>query len=173
MTEPTEIRAPVDAHPLLGMLPERERDRLASGAARLSFHPGQAICREGAASSSFFLLVDGRARVTRTRPNGSQEQVASLERTALFGLVGVMDGQRRSTTIAALTPCVCLSFPRGVLAVTDGDRALRLREILAAAMNEQLRVENLRLTGLVGDRAAAEVTLSGGWRLPAIEQGDA
>ena len=120
--------------------------------------PGEAICREGSAPTEWYLLTEGGGRVSRTRPDGGQELIARIEPGSIFGVVGILDGLRRSATVAALRPSVCLVFPSSLLgdsstAQTSGRLGLCLSELLCAALNQQLRAINQRLLGMAREAA--------------------
>lgn len=165
----------VAAHPLLRLVPEELRPRLLERVRVRPSGPGEAITREGREATRFYVLVSGTARVSCTRPDGGQERVARLVPGAFFGAVGPGDGGRRVATVAATSRAVCLEFPlellHGAPRSPDGRLSLVLREILAIALNHQLRAANLRLARLgrrlAGDSAEDEDGASeGGWVQP-------
>lgn len=160
-------REVLEEHPLFQRFSEAERARLLGDAQVREVFPGEAICREGSPANEWYLLIEGRARVSRTRPDGGQEIIAALEAGALFGVVGVLDNERRPATIAALQPGRCLVFSRGLLEA-EGRQSLCLAELLCMALNHQLRAVNQRLLGMARDADGAEGGGRdfGGWRQP-------
>ncbi len=158
-------------HPLFKTLSELERATLAERIDVRDLVPGEAICREASSATTWFLLIDGRARVSCTRPDGGQELIAWLEPEAIFGTVGVLDGLPRPATVAALQPSRCLVIPRTLLEVPEMDRlGLCLRELLCRALNDQLRAVNqcllIRARRTQGVTEPAGGRTFGGWRVP-------
>ena len=173
---PADIEAALAAHELFRRFDPAERVYLARRVRRRAVLPGEAICREGAAAVEWYLLVEGIARVSRTRPDAGQEFIARVLPGAIFGVVGVLNGGGRPATVAALQPSVCLVFPRSLLDGEDGERVagrlgLCLSELLCAALNQQLRALNQRLLGMArevtGQAPSAPRGGFGGWIGPA------
>lgn len=163
------------AHKLLGALTPEQRGMLAAQLTVRRLIPGEAITREGSVATRFYLLIDGGARVSRTRPDGGQEVLARLSPGALFGVLGVCDGLPRATTVAATAPSTCLIFSASLLNAAprspEARLALALREVVALAANHQLRAANRRLYSQ-GRRMYGEITMEpdiapeGGWHQP-------
>ncbi len=139
-------------HPLMGRVSPDLREFLIERAQVREVGPAEAICREGFTATAWFLMLAGEARVTRTRPDGGQEVLAHLLPGALFGLVGMLCGERRAATVAATEDAKVLEMPAALLRSESDDfsprLALELREILALSMTSQLRTMNRRLYGL-------------------------
>lgn len=158
-------------HPLLSRLSPEMRALLEGQVKLRELSPAEAITREGSVATRWYLLIEGQARVSRTRPNGAQEVLARLGPGALLGCVGLSDGRRRPTTIAAVGPARCLEFPRSLLQgeprSPQGRLALRLWEILGLAMSLQLRAANQRLY-VMGRRLQGHATDPGA---PPVDHG--
>lgn len=74
---------------------------------RLEFQPGEVVLAEGEPSTSVFVIVSGRVRVTR----GSADRVAEIARLGegtLLGETGVITGRPRNATITAIEPTAVL-----------------------------------------------------------------
>ncbi|GEM_PF-1946349 len=166
----------LSGHPLLGRMPPDQRELLLERSRIRELGPAEAICREGFTPTAWFVLLEGQARITRTRPDGAQEVLALLLPGALFGAVGLLCGERRSATAAALETARVLEIPAELLHAESDDLsprlALELREILALSLTAQLRTMNRRLVRLgrklLGESPSEErepEPLSG-WQLP-------
>lgn len=166
----------IDTNPLFSALSADERESLCQRLEEISYQPLEAICREGRPPSGWFLLLAGRVRISRTRPDGGQELIAWLEPGAMFGTAGMLDGLTRPTTAAAAEPSRCLRFPRALLEPENGAEHLNLclREILCRALNDQLRAANHRLLSQArraqGDAPPTSDRIFGGWRVPTEEK---
>jgi len=158
----------LEGHDLFQRFSVNERALLLDSVDVREVFPGEAICREGTPANEWYLLIEGSARVTRTRPDGGQERIAALANGALFGVVGVLESGLRPSTVAALQPGRCLVFPRSLLE-GEGRLTLCLGELLCMALNHQLRAVNERLLGMARDADGPEVSRRtyGGWRQPA------
>jgi CRP-like cAMP-binding protein len=75
-----------------------------------SFNAGHRITLEGLRGCDFFIVVDGRARVSV-----DGWRVTTLHRGDFFGEVGVLVDGVRTATVSAETPLRCLVLPNGGL----------------------------------------------------------
>jgi CRP-like cAMP-binding protein len=76
------------------------------------YQPGDIILREGDPGRSFFVISEGRVRVYKTRTDGTELQLATLDEGAFFGEMAMLSGAPRTASIAAETETA-------VLEVTD------------------------------------------------------
>lgn len=97
----------------LRKVPETVTD-LAAGLEPKSYTPGQAIFKEGENGTELFLLIQGKAAVFKTTPDGELYKVVILtaENHAFFGEGGLLDTDARSASILAETDCTCLMLRR-------------------------------------------------------------
>ena len=71
---------------------------------KLSYHrhvPGQLIIREGEPGRSFFVIVEGKVRVFKSQPDGTEITLAHLGEGAFFGEMALLSGAPRAANIAA------------------------------------------------------------------------
>ena len=85
--------------PLFADLPKKHLRRLAHEADELAFTPGEQIVREGSLGETLFVVMEGRAKVTR---NG--RRVGELLPGDFFGELSTIDGGPRTASITAVTP---------------------------------------------------------------------
>jgi len=85
--------------PLFADLPKRHLQRLAREADELAFAAGEQIVREGSLGETVFVVMEGRAKVTR---NG--RRVGEVLPGDFFGELSAIDGGPRTASIAAVTP---------------------------------------------------------------------
>jgi len=108
------------------------------------FAPGEAVFREGDASSSCYVVRDGHARAIREHADGRQITLASFGPGDIFGELAMFDDERRSATVEAIDEL-------SVLAILGADMRRLMREHaeiavkLAVALVRRLRVTNERL----------------------------
>jgi CRP/FNR family transcriptional regulator, cyclic AMP receptor protein len=85
--------------PLFADLPKRHLQRLAREADELAFSPGEQIVREGSLGETVFVVMEGRAKVTR---NG--RRVGEVLPGDFFGELSAIDAGPRTASITAVTP---------------------------------------------------------------------
>jgi CRP/FNR family transcriptional regulator, cyclic AMP receptor protein len=114
-------------------------EALANRAEQVDFPAGHVIARQGEIGTGFFVVIDGRVRVTR-----DGEVVATLGPGEFFGELSVLDRQPRNAMVTADVPTTCLALaswdfeavlldqPRLTLAILRGV-AQRLREVTDSA----------------------------------------
>jgi CRP-like cAMP-binding protein/Fe-S-cluster-containing dehydrogenase component len=95
----------LDSHlravPIFAELTDEFIDGLRERVELLRFTPGQVICRQGEAADSFYLVRIGFVKVSQTHPGGEMI-LAYLSRGDYFGETGLLKGDVRTATCAAL-----------------------------------------------------------------------
>lgn len=87
--------------------------RLVSGRAGIvEFKKGQAIYKEGAPPSFFYLLLRGRVVVSSQDSAGRQTVLEYLHRGGYFGIISMLTGEPHSVTARALNDSVVLTVGR-------------------------------------------------------------
>jgi CRP-like cAMP-binding protein len=94
---------------------------------------GRLLCEEGKPGFEFFLILDGRAGVSR-----SGRKVATLRRGQYFGELSLLDRKPRSATVTSETPMQLLVLDQRQF---DGimDQVPGLAHKLLTAMADRLR----------------------------------
>jgi CRP-like cAMP-binding protein len=91
------------AVPLFSGLSRRHTKKLAERADEVEFRKGEVVVEAGARGGSFFVIVEGEARVTK-----SGRTVARLGPGDFFGELALLDGGPRSATVTAATPLLTI-----------------------------------------------------------------
>ena len=119
--------------PLFSRCSQDELRRLARRTSDIRVEPGETLTREGRAGYEFFVVIDGRAEVSR---NG--KRVAELGAGDFFGELALLDRGLRDATVTAVTPMEVIVLSQG-----DFDAALeeapRMTRKLLAGMARRLR----------------------------------
>jgi CRP/FNR family cyclic AMP-dependent transcriptional regulator len=98
------------AVPLFAGLSNKHLKRLAAQADELSFEPREVIVEEGMLGETLFVVLTGRARVTRRG-----RKVGEVLPGDFFGEQSALDGGPRSATVSAETPMRVLRLFRHTL----------------------------------------------------------
>jgi CRP-like cAMP-binding protein len=96
------------------------------------YKPGSTIVREGARGQELFVLVDGKASLSR-----KGKTITRLVPGDFFGEMSVIDGQPRSATVVADEDVECLVLKQADFrAMVEGDPAIawHLLETFAARL---------------------------------------
>ena len=139
-----------DVAALLAQVPAFERlgaeqlDAVAAVAMPRRFAAGEAVFREGDASSSCYLVRGGHARAIREHLDGRQITLATIGPGEIFGELAMFNDERRSATVEAIDDLE-------VLAILGHDMRRLMRDHAEIAMNiaislaRRLRNANERL----------------------------
>jgi hypothetical protein len=77
------------------------------------FPAGRVIVHEGDTGDRFYILVRGRASVTKANPAGENpDEVGVLRDGDFFGEIALLKDTPRTVSVHATQPCICLSLSR-------------------------------------------------------------
>ncbi len=85
--------------PLFAGLSRRHLRRLAEHADETSFHQKEVIVKEGQPGGTFYIVVEGEARVSQR-----SKTIGTLGPGDFFGEISLLDGGPRTADVVALTP---------------------------------------------------------------------
>jgi CRP-like cAMP-binding protein len=131
---------------------------LATVAPAREFAVGQALCKEGTAGHSCFLLATGQVQVRRHFPEG-EKTLATLSSGQVVGQMALVDRSPRSASVVASQATVALELTRDVfeqLLRSHSPLALRFQEQIAVAGIRQLRLATQRLSTVLGVQSAKQ-----------------
>lgn len=89
--------------PLFANCSKKDLRQIASLADELDFPAGKVLIREGRPGSEFFVIVEGRADVSR-----DGQSIDTLESGDFCGEVALLSGHPRNATVTTLTPVLLL-----------------------------------------------------------------
>ena len=72
----------------------------------ISFKKGEEIVEEGALGDCAYIIEQGSVEVSKLTPYGEKQVLAVLEKSEIFGEMGLIDGLPRCATVTALENCV-------------------------------------------------------------------
>ena len=123
--------------PLLEGLPKRTLKHLAEKADVVTFNERDAIVEEGQAGGTFYVVVEGEAKVVR-----GKRTIAHVVPGEFFGEISLLDGGPRTASVIAETPVTAIRiFKRSFdkLVAADPSVASRMLAIVARRLREAER----------------------------------
>jgi CRP/FNR family transcriptional regulator, cyclic AMP receptor protein len=134
----------LEAVSLFAGLTQTQRARIARLVQRRNYSEKHIVVTQGDVSGALFVIVSGYVKAVRTNADGRDTGLSIMGPGEVFGEVALLDGQPRSASAIALTPCE-------VLVIEPGPFLGLLRELPDIAI-ELLAVLSRRLRNLT-DRA--------------------
>jgi CRP/FNR family transcriptional regulator, cyclic AMP receptor protein len=119
--------------PLFSHLSRRQLRRLADSTTEQRYMEGARIVREGEEGDSFFVIIEGQARVV----NKSDETINELVPGDFFGEISLLDGGVRTASVVAETPLTVLVLKRNAfrkIVSEDSAVATKLLEYVAGLL---------------------------------------
>lgn len=108
------MRMPLGAVPLLSSASPDTLRKIERHAKRLSFAKGQEIIARSADLNDAFILVSGTARVIVFSAGGKAVGFRRIDAGDIFGEFSAIDGEKRSASVEAATPCVVWCIGSGL-----------------------------------------------------------
>jgi CRP-like cAMP-binding protein len=125
------------AVPLFSDLSSRHLKRIADLAEEVRFSAGDPIVQEGQPGGTFYVILEGEAKVTR-----KGRKLNELYPGDFFGEVSLLDGGPRTATVSAETPIVAIRLFRkefAKLISADPEIALKIVAELASRIRRTHR----------------------------------
>ncbi len=88
--------------PLFAQIEPAKLKLLAFTSQRMTFQPGQALCRQGDSGDAAYVLMDGEAEVLAETPEG-EIPVATVGKNAIIGEIAILCDVPRTATVKAAT----------------------------------------------------------------------
>lgn len=132
----------------LGAVPALEgvsvagREALARIAVPRKFFPEDEILAQGEETSSFFVLVSGRAKMARYLESGRTVILSLFGPSDLFGAVAALGGQMCDAAVIALEPTVCLEVRRDDLFQLFGRQPQLIADLLPVLTRQLVECKN-------------------------------
>lgn len=121
------------------------------------YQPGDALCTEGHAGQSCFLVASGQVDVVK-QIDGEDKSLATLRAGSIVGQMALVDRSPRSATVRAGSYTIALELNREVferLLAAHSPLALRFQHQIAVAGVRQLRMATGKLAEILNARPAA------------------
>jgi len=139
---------------LFASLTDAERAALARQLTTSPYVAGERIFEASQPADSLYLLAQGHVEITRERDKGGLAvKLATLEAPAYFGEMGLLLGQPRIATVAAVDDALCYRLDkRGFDSILRGRPALA--EALARILAERQAENDAKLQALDAEARA-------------------
>ncbi len=130
-----------------------ERSSLAEGMRLAPFARGEIITRQDSAAHWLYVLTKGEVEVRLRVASGVEQLVARLSAPNVFGEMGVMTGERRTSSVVAASEVECYRIDKDVFKSVLGHRpeiaeaistVMAKRRVELAAVREHLDAEQKR-----------------------------
>jgi len=159
---------------LLCDLPPDELERAAKNSRWRNYGAQEQIIDRQSEATDVFFVVDGRARVVNYSISGREITLDDIDAGGVFGELAAIDGQPRSASVMALTPCsvaimpqdrflelveanssVALKVMRGLASIIRNSTE-RIMDLSTLAANNRVQADLLRqaLNNLDGENRA-------------------
>jgi CRP-like cAMP-binding protein len=148
----TEALRRLAAAPAFSDCTRGELEELLEACELESAAPGRAFVKEGAAGDSAYVILDGRAEVTKIGASGGSHRLDDVEAGDLLGEVGLLTPHPRSATVTALDEVTYLRLPRERFQQLLDRHSVAARKLLthvAISMAERMRHMNDRFVEML------------------------
>jgi len=136
---------------LFSGLPSMHLKRVADIGQERPFKYGETMFEEGAAGDSFYLILEGSVRISRTVPGMGEEALAVLRAGNYFGEMSLIDDAPRSAAAIAHEACKLFVVGRKdleELLFVDRDLAYEFLWNVVRTLSRRLRATNDKMTFL-------------------------
>lgn len=133
--------------PLFANIDNAKLKLMAFASERVSFKPGQTLCRQGDVGDAAYIIIDGRAEITVDTDEGPY-RVAEAGANDIIGEIAILIDVPRTATVTATSPVTTLRITKELFfrMVTDfPEMALEVMRVLAhrlEATTAQLRTHH-------------------------------
>lgn len=139
-------------------IPVVEAEKMVSIADTHTYEPGVVLCVEGAFEDAFYIILEGRVRVTKVINDDEDRLLKILMPGDFFGEMGLIHNAPRAATVTTLDPTTVL-----IIQKIEFEKMLQISSSVSLAMvkevsrrlreNDEMAIEDLRLKA--GELAAA------------------
>ncbi len=143
--------------PLFSELEDELLGAIAEASTEASFARNETIIREHDLSTSLFVILEGRVKVSLVRQEGREAILAMLGAGDFFGDMSLLDNEPRSASVIAIAPTRVLILTRNDFARLLGSRPA-MTVLLLQAITARLRHADQKIADLAFLDAIGRVT---------------
>lgn len=138
---PQAILAALAQSPVLGVLDDAARGRLAASGASVALAAGALLFQAGDPGDAAFVLLSGELEVKTQGPDGREVRLIALRPGAVVGEMAVIDGAARSADVCATRKSRLWRVPRSAL-IEALEHDPRAALALMGELSRRLRAAN-------------------------------
>jgi CRP-like cAMP-binding protein len=112
--------------PIFSHLSDEEAKRLAAFATEASVAEGQILMKQGDYSTELIAIEEGSADVLK-----DGEKIASLEKGAVIGEIGIFERKQRNADVIATSPMRVVKLTHWEIRRMSDDTVERIRQVIA------------------------------------------
>ncbi len=131
-------------------LSKEELGKITGISAKETFEPGKEIFADGDKGEKFYLILDGKVRISKKIQGVGEEALAILEKGHYFGEMSLIDSAPRSAYAIANTAVDLMVIDKddfGKLLEVDKDLAYKLLWSFVRTLSARLRETNEKIKG--------------------------
>jgi CRP-like cAMP-binding protein len=132
-------------------LSDQELGLVSGITAEKEFSPGEVIFREGEVGDAFYLVLEGKVRISKHVPGAGEEALAILGQGDYFGEMALIDEFPRSASAIAHTDCRLLLMDKADFAKllsSHQELASKLLWVFCRTLCQRLRETNEKIASL-------------------------
>jgi len=132
-------------------LSDEELALISAITAERDFSQGDVIFKEGEVGDAFYMVLEGRVRISKDIAGAGEEALAILDKGSYFGEMALIDEFPRSASAIAHTDCRLLLMDRFdflQLLPTHKDLAYKLLWVFCKTLSHRLRETNEKISSL-------------------------
>ncbi len=135
---PPSLASVVASLPVLSQSDSGVVEELVAHAHALFLEPGEALCVEGDAADSMYIVAQGSFRVMVASTRGGVIEVGRVGPASLLGTSAMLQGRPRTASLVALEPTWVYELSRDAIEALPDATWRALAELLLVALREQL-----------------------------------
>jgi signal transduction histidine kinase len=129
---------------------QREAEEMVSFGTTQSHDPGIVLCKEGATEFTFFIILNGRVRVTKVINDSENRLLKILEPGDFFGEMGLIHNAPRAATVTTIEPTTVLAIHKdGFEQLLERSSSVSLAMVKEVSRrlreNDEMAIEDLQL----------------------------
>jgi CRP/FNR family cyclic AMP-dependent transcriptional regulator len=141
---PDAVAKALASSPILKLLSQTGRARLAGAGAPIGLEPGELLCQKGDPGDAIYVVLEGEIEIRTTSPGGREVRFASFGPGSVVGEMAALDGEARSADMVAARRAQLWRIPRApLIGVLENEPAAAVA--LVAELARRLRAANSAL----------------------------
>lgn len=150
--------------PIFSELSKETLDKIIKVGQRKKYNKGDIILLEDDSGTALFIIISGKVKVFRSSGDGKEVILTILNADDFFGEMAILDGQKRSATVAAIEPSEVFMIQRddfiNLLHAHPEISIALLQELTRRLRNADMKIKSLSLKDAEGKVATVILQLA-------------